>query len=342
VNIVAKRPLAALLVLGACSSQNHAAPDAAPPIDAAPIDADAPIVVDASHCDGELCPDPTVANTTPFTGGVYLHGGVDNGFCGSDQVQQFAPSLSLSPLGFFSCQINQFRFRRSDGALFYNETFVGIVEHTPPTDTQVTTAPCSDPFGVGAFDFDAAGTLYYQCGAAVMKTGGAVVAQPVADLVAVLDDGRVIATRPGAVTGVFDYVVLDAAGTELSRLSLATTFVGQRTEVPAAATIAGNRGYVAYLRTYDVDQHEIVVFRVDERSQWALVRRLPVAAFGTSQLVLSDGTVYIADQDPNNFEEVTQRITAYAPDGTHREVWHDYDLGAIHSVFKDEILVVGP
>lgn len=167
------------------------------------------------------------------------------------------------------------------------------------------------------------------------------VAQPVVDLAAVLDDGRIIATRPGAGDAV-DYVVLDGAGNELSRLSPTATFAGTLTPVPGAATVVGNRGYVLYRREYAIRQTEIVVFRVDERSTWARVRRVSVPAFGDSQLALPDGTININERDPDNFEESTQRIMAFFPDGTSRPVWHEYDVGSIRSRFDDQMLVGPP
>ncbi|TMQ03295.1 MAG: hypothetical protein E6J91_47530, partial [Deltaproteobacteria bacterium] len=68
--------------------------------------------------DGEVCPDPTVANTTPFTGGVYLHG--------ANQVQRFWPTLSTTPFAGFNFSTSGFRFRRSDATLYYQEAGIGI------------------------------------------------------------------------------------------------------------------------------------------------------------------------------------------------------------------------
>jgi hypothetical protein len=168
------------------------------------------------------------------------------------------------------------------------------------------------------------------------------VAQPVLDLVAVLDDGRIIATRTG-VDGP-EYVVLDAGGGELSRLSLHGVFTGSLRPVPDAATVAGNRAYVALLRTYAIRQTELVVFRVDETSAWTRVRRVPLTTRGgeLALLALPDGTVLLREQDPDNPLEVTQRVMALAPDGTISAVWHDYDLGAVRGSDTGQLLVGPP
>lgn len=190
------------------------------------------------------------------------------------------------------------------------------------------------------FDFDAANTLYYQCSDTLRKADGTMVAQPILDLVAVLDDGRVIVTRNGASS--IDYVVLDTAGNELSRLSPSGTFAGTMKPAPEATTVAGNRGYVAYLRQYALRQTEVVVFRVDENSSWTRVRRVAVPQFGYAQLALSDGTVFIREHDPDNPGEATQRIVAFLPDGSSRVAWHEFDVGSVRTQIGDEMLIGPP
>src|SRR4051812_47346786 len=54
----------------ACASNSGACPAVRSQEYCDGLDNDCNGIVD----DGEACPDPAVANTTPFTGGVYLHG----------------------------------------------------------------------------------------------------------------------------------------------------------------------------------------------------------------------------------------------------------------------------
>lgn len=288
--------------------------------------------------DGEVCPDPAVAGTMSFTGGVYFLG--DAGPGSFDELQRFWPTLVPTPLTSFPVGFtNALRFRRSDAALYYQATFTGISQRTSSApDPVIATPPCGNMVGEH-FDFDAFNTLYYVCDDAVFRTpGGVMVAQPVSDLAAVLDDGRIIATRAGAGNAV-DYVVLDGAGNELSRASTAA-FAGTLTPVPGAATVVGNVGYVLYRREYAIRQTELVVFRVDEHSTWTRVRRVSVPDFGNAQLAMPDGTVYVEEHDPDNFEESTQRIIAYHPDGTSAAVWHEYDVGSIRT--SGSLMAVGP
>ena len=289
--------------------------------------------------DGEACPDPAVSNTMPFAAGVYIAGSVGQSFC-PEVLQRIQPALDPSYIDGLIC-FGWYHFRRSDGALFYSGLFDSIHQHTATGNVDVATPPCGAEVAQ-RFDFDASGALYYRCGDAIWKSGGTMVARPVLDLIAVLDDGRIIATRSG--TDGLAYVVIGAGGDELSRLSLHGAYTGTLEPVADAATVAGDRAYVAFLRTYAIRQTELVVFRVDESSAWARVRRVPLITRdpNIALLALPDGTVLMREHDPDNPQEVTQRVMALAPDGTRAGVWHDYDLGAVHGNATGQLLVGPP
>jgi hypothetical protein len=288
--------------------------------------------------DGEVCPDTTVANTVPFTGGVYLQGATAEGACGTDALQRFWPAPTTSYSYGFDCYAQWYRFRRSDNAIYYYSVFSGIRQNTDTTDPIVATPPCGMDVGQ-QFDFDASNTLYYQCADTVRRGDGLVAAESVAQLVGVLDDGRVIATR-GA-SGHLDYVALDRNGNELSRLSPAGQLAGTFRPATCAATVAGNRAVVVYLRELAPRKNEIVVFAIDESSAWARIRRVEVPTFGFSQLAISDGTVFVREHDPDNHNSASVRITAYRPDGTTATAWREVDAN-IHAFIGDQMLVGPP
>jgi hypothetical protein len=288
--------------------------------------------------DGEVCPDATVAHTVPFTGGVYLQGTTVEGTCGTDALQRFWPARTTSYSYGFDCYAQWYRFRRSDNAIYYYSVFAGIRQNTDTTDPIVATPPCGMDVG-RQFDFDAGNTLYYQCANTVRRADGVVAAEPIAELVGVLDDGRVIATR--SASDHLDYIALDRNGNELSRLSPAGQFAGTLRPVTGAATMAGNRAVVVYLREFAPRKKEIVVFGIDESSAWSRVRRVEVPAFGYAQLAIPDGTVFVREPDPDNHNSASERITAYRPDGTTAIAWREVDAN-IHAFSGDQMLVGPP
>jgi hypothetical protein len=284
--------------------------------------------------DGEVCPDATVASTVPLAGGVYFQGTLAEGSC-ADAIERFWPSQDPAFTRNDDCYVQHYQFRRSDHALYFQAVFEGLHLVQGNAHPIVATPPCDAM--VGRFDFDAAGTLHYQCGATVYRAGGTIAAQDIDQLVGVLDDGRMLVTRRGAV--VEEYAVLDAAGAELSRPSLAG-FTGALVVLPDASTVAGDRAYVAYRRHLAFGRQEIVVFSVDEHSAWHRVRRVEIAALEAAQLVTSDGTVFLRGYDPDNPTDATERILAYLPDGTTRVAWREVD-----SMVKAHIgnqLLIGP
>jgi hypothetical protein len=326
----------------ACVCADGPPPDAAPepPPDAAP-DAAACPGASQEFCDGvdndcngsvdegEVCPDAAVLGATPFTGGVYLEGTTAEGSCNATALQRFWPAQATSYASGFDCYSRWYRFRRSDGAIYYHATFSGIRRDVASgADPVVPTPPCQDQVGV-YFDFDGAGALHYQCADTVRRGDGVLVASSVLALAATLDDGRLVVTRGSPQGTVF--AVLGASGNEVSRLSPFAAFAGTMTAAPGLTTASGNRAYVAYQREYaGGTKKEIVVFRVDESSAWSKVRRAEVPAFGLTQLVLPDGTVFVRERDPAsaNFEE---RIVAFPPSGGSQVVWREAEQTVVRA-----------
>jgi hypothetical protein len=288
--------------------------------------------------DGEVCPDASVAGATPFTGGVYLLGTTRESQCGNDALQRFWPTQAMSYFSGFSCDARWYKFRRSDSAIYYQATFSGIHLDGETADPLQPTPPCDDQVE-DIFDFDAAGTLYYRCRDIVLKARGTAVADRVASLAATLDDGRVLITRFG--TDGEEFVVVDGSGNELSRLPPPREFAGDLFAVPRATTVAGNHAYVAFNRRYPVNRREIVVFHLDDRSQWSRVRRVAVPDFGV-ELVLSDGTVLIRGHDPAVPPGLDEQIVAFLPDGTSRTAWREAEQTVVRSHGHQEMLIGPP
>jgi hypothetical protein len=283
-----------------------------------------------NDCDGIAdngfpCPDDSVHNTSPFTGGVYLQGALRLG--GDDALQQFWPTLSEDYETGFDSYANDFRFSRLDGTIFYFATFSGIFRNgtsdTPDDDILLSTAPCDDDFYLGDFDVDATGTLYYECSDVLYRAG------TFSSIAGVLDDGRIVLSRNG-------YAVLDAEGRELSRFPPPNFFAGSVGLIPAATTIQDNRAYVALSRRYLPDEREIIVYRIDPDSTFRFVRRAPVFYSGLYALVLSDGTIF-----ESKSSTVGDFITGYFPDNSSRVVWREEDATTVVSNIYYQLLV-GP
>lgn len=284
--------------------------------------------------DGGVCPDRSIKNASPFTEAVYLHAG-PGGACGSF-LQRIWPTPSTIQRGGFECFASSHRFRRSDGALHYWTSFTGIHRDTEDAQDPLVPSPPCTGFDLGdSFDFDAAGTLYYRCASAVRKGAGEVVTGP-ARSVAVLDDGRLLITRFGEP----DTIILDGAGQELSRLDPRAELAGTLSPFPDATYVQGNRAYVLYRRSFPSRQKELVVYRVDESSRWALVRRVPTEGVDYDAQVLSDGTVLVFQQDPA--PPGASRVVAYPPDGPAQVLFRErHEQGSIRVEIPDAF-VVGP
>lgn len=292
------------------------------------------------HIDnGEVCPDASVASTMPFTGGVYFQGTLHEGLCGADALQRIWPTQATTYFTGFNCYADWYRIRRSDSVIYSLVAFSGVHRSDATGEVVVATPPCNEDVERG-FDFDAAGTLYYQCRDVVLKGNGTFLTDQVVTLAATLDDGRVIVTRyePSGE----EFVVLDASGEELSHLTPPPEFAGTMLPAPQATTVVGNHAYVAFQREYPVNQREIVVFHLDDRSQWSRVRRAVVPGFGNMQLALSDGTVLVREYDPTVSTEPSERIVAFQPDGTSRIAWREADQTIVRAHGAEELLIGPP
>ncbi|HVJ14451.1 MAG TPA: hypothetical protein VM686_03380 [Polyangiaceae bacterium] len=271
---------------------------------------------------GYVCDDATVHHIVPLTRGVYLQGTTSEDNCGYDALLQFWPTQGAFYYEGFACGAERYLFRRSDNQLFYagQGAALGILQDVSGTDqdTLQGSTPCGFAVGNG-FDFNAFSQLHYQCDDTVRRDG-TLVATPVTGVVAVLDDGRIIATRDDA-----EYVVFDAAGGELSAFPAAGGIAGT-VSLNQNAVVAGNAAYLTLLREFD-SANEVMVFRVNESSQWELVRRVTVDDPGTSVIASPEGTVLVRGVEP--VSGVDEQIVAYMVDGTDFVVWSEADSATI-------------
>jgi hypothetical protein len=73
---------------------------------------------------------------------------------------------------------------------------------------------------------------------------------------------------------------------------------------------------------------------------WRRVRRAPVADFGYSQVVLSDGAIFVRGADPATvFDE---EILVYPPAGGMAVAWREADETTVRAHIGDELLVGPP
>jgi hypothetical protein len=268
-----------------------------------------------------------------------LLGSSSPGSCSADALQAFWPSLSAAYRSGFDCYARRYRFRRDADTLYYFATFSGIRLDDQNSDPVVATPPCGDRVDE-LFDFDGSGTLHYRCEDSIRRGNGELVALMVKELVVVLDDGRSVAIRSSSTAARRDdFVVLDGTGQELARLGPHAQYVGTLEPDPGAATVKGNNAYLTFRRTYGQEQKELVVYRIYPDSSWRRVRRLPVQTFGSAHLAISDGTVFVREQDPLSSPD--DRIVAYLPNGTMEVVWREADAATVRS-HGDSQLLVGP
>jgi hypothetical protein len=289
---------------------------------------------------GNVCPDDTVENTRLFARNAYFLGTTSEGSCGADALQAFWPTLEPTYFSGFDCYADVYGFRPDNDQIYYFATFSGIRQDADPDDPVVLTPPCGDRVGRD-FGFDGSGTLHYRCQDTLRRGNGELVSQLVQSLVEVTADGRSVVTRASNVASGSTYVVLDANGDEVSRLEPHADYVGELTPLPEGASLSddGQDVYVLFHREFGQGQNELVAFTVSPTNEWSLVRRVHVDSIGYSQLVLSDGTIFIRERDPlTTFDE---QIVAYKTDGEIEIVWREADAGTVRAHIGDQMLV-GP
>ena len=255
------------------------------------------------------------AFTKPYTGGIYLTGtGLDGGNT-ARALQQFWPRLSPSYLHDFDSYADKFRFRRSDGELFYSATFSGVLHATPGKDTPEPSL-CGGKSGLAraGFDFSAENSLYYQCQTSLYRGNEQLVADGIAVIAGVFDDGRSLVTRALDYDNAV-YSVIDRDGEELNRFPPAGFYTGSLQVVPYGTSFDGDVAYTLLVRTYDQVTTELLLYAIDEQSTFRLVRRRIVPSLGFTQLALSDGSIFVSDAAfvraylPDNSERVAYRAT---------------------------------
>lgn len=290
--------------------------------------------------DGNVCPDTTIANTTPFTGNAYFLGTTSEGSCGADALQAFWPELESTFFTGFDCYGDVYAFRPDNDQIYYYATFSGIRQNLDPGDPVVLTPPCGE--GVGRdFGFDGNGVLHYRCQDTLRRGNGELISQLVQRLATVMSDGRSVVVRASNAVSGNTYAVLDTDGDEISRLEPHADFVGELTPLPEATSrnTDGLEAYVLFHREWGQDQTELVAFNLTSANEWRLVRRVPVASIGMSQLVLSDGTVFVRERDP--LVVFGEQIVAHTNQGETEITWREVDAGTVRAHIGDQMLV-GP
>jgi hypothetical protein len=285
--------------------------------------------------DGYVCPDDTVHHIVQQTRGVYLQGTTSEGSCGFDALQQFWPTLTDYYYEGFDCAAERYLFRRTDNQIVYKAELEGILENTDSSgdfDTLLSTSPCAETV-TAFFDYDQYGQLHYQCSDTVRRSG-TLVASEITRIVAVLDDGRIIATQNAPFPLDSQFVVLDSVGLPLSTFPAADGIAGTVTP-NEQAVVMGNTAYLSLLRSYDGND-EVMVFRLDESSAWQFVRRVIVDDPGSSVLASAEGTVLVRGIEPvSGTDEI---ITAYMADGTSFVVWDEAASSVVRAYQGDQLL----
>jgi hypothetical protein len=289
---------------------------------------------------GNVCPDDTIENTRPFTRNAYFLGTTSEGSCGADALQAFWPALEPTYFTGFDCYADVYGFRPDNDQIYYFATFSGIRQDADPNDPVVLTPPCGDRVGRD-FGFDGSGTLHYRCDDTLRRGNGELVSQLVQRLVEVTADGRSVVTRASNVASGSTYVVLDVDGDEVSRLEPHADYVGELTPLPEGASLSddGQDVYVLFHREFGQGQNELVAFTMSPANEWSPVRRVQVDSIGYSQLVLSDGTIFVRERDPLTIFD--EQIVAYKNDGETEIVWREVDAGTVRAHIGDQMLV-GP
>jgi hypothetical protein len=300
-------------------------------------------IPDVEWCDGRdndcngvtddhfACRDDAVRNTRPFTRSVYFAGDGQSGYA----LQQVWPTVSRSSRTGFNTYASWYQFRRTDDALFYGATFSGILRDVAGTSDPAEPTPSCTGLSYTGFGFDGRAMLHYRCGSSLRRGNGELVADSIVAISGVFDDGRVLALRSVGSVGnsASVYVVIDANGVELIRFPATGFFTGSMVPRFDGTSVDGNVAYLLLNRRYDQETDEIVVYMVDEASRFRLVRRRVVPDLGVAELAVSDGTIFVQDDE---------LIRAYLPDNTTRIVWRAAEAILVYPTVFTEQLLVGP
>jgi hypothetical protein len=263
-----------------------------------------------NNCDGNIdegyvCPpEPGVVGALPFAGGVYLVGTTAKGQAGATALQRFWPSVDPTYINGFGNYDDDFSVRRSDTQLFFAD-LDGVVGRI---DGRVQMPECLQ-FAVSRYDFDANETLYYVCRGELLRGQAEPVVTEVTELVGVTDDGRAVVVRSGEGLGHW----AQASGF----VPLDLQIFGTLSYV--ASSVQGNTVVAAFAR--QLEESEVIVLKLDESSNWSVMRRVAVEPFAGTWEVLVDGTLMLHQVDPEDTRY--RRIVALLPDGTEQIAWRE-------------------
>ena len=291
------------------------------------LDNDCDGVVD----DGEPCLDPTVGNTLPYDGGVWL-AGTSASSCdvllrrvwpmvGTDTIEQ-------------ACEQEAFQFDETGSTLYFFALGEGISRVVDGSATWIPTPPCFRNVQ-REFAVDPTGQLHYRCADALYRGDGELIVEDASlEIATVLSSGRVVAYD----TGFDNYVLIDTDGTVLSHSPI-DEWISLRWDGHGLVSRSGDSAFVILNRYYRRDPgfyNEHVVLRVDgATNSWHKVRRVPVDGPRTA-LALPNGHVIqlwgAARED--------WALNVFPPDGPPRVLFDSRDPEAPFDVGRT--LVPGP
>jgi hypothetical protein len=251
---------------------------------------------------------------------VYLLGTTQQGSCDHQAVQRVWPSLETGWRDGFACGADWFAFR-ADGTLFYDLSFVGIVQDVPGKGYEVVpTPPCDDRLGAITFGFDGRGRLHYACFDGVYRDG-ALIKGGILVILGVREDGGIIAAEfpERSDTAHWNLLVLAEDGSELSRFAINEEF--EHDVVTSGAMVRGNEGWVGLLRATGRGDNEPIVLHVASDGVVTIARRLTPERAYAFLLPLPDGSVVLRRNGPKEFD-----VRIIDVDGGERTLWRMEDV----------------
>lgn len=289
-------------------------------------------------CDGELdnghvCPDSTVANTLPFTSGIWYVSAMQT--CGEQKVLQVYPEVDETAYySAFPCDTLQWVFRPSDGALTYGNFGSNTIDlYQDGSTAQVLAAPEALR---GLYGFDGQSRPYFFGFDDILRRGtgaGEALASNVTGLYAVTADGRTLVDRHGAT------LLLDANGAVIEQINPELEFAGTMSFSSTASSVRENDIFLLYERTLPDSSMELVLFRIDASNQLSLVRRRPIETNDGNlyHLAISDGSIVRMSKAPGS---LLHTIVRDAPDGSTSVLWRESESAFGIQVYSQ--LLIGP